>query len=83
MFKSILNWININAFKIIGVLIVIGACYTVFNLIDVSRKPAEIVVKEGSIQNRLVWSASGVCFFVRPMAGETVYLIPVKDCDKK
>lgn len=83
MFKSIVNWVNSNALKIIGVLIVIGACYTVFNLIDVSRKPAEIVVKEGSIQNRLVWSASGNCFFVRPMAGETVYLIPVKDCDKK
>lgn len=83
MFKSLLNWMNVNAFKIIGALIVFGACYIVFNLIDVSRRPAEIVVKEGSIQNRLVWSASGSCFFVRPMAGETVYLIPVKDCDKK
>ena len=83
MFKSIGNWINVNVFKIIGAAIVFGALFTVYNLIDVSRKPAEIVVKEGSIQNRLVWSASGNCFFVRPMAGETVYLIPVKDCDKK
>lgn len=83
MIKNLIAWFNNNTFKIVGVLIVFGALFTVYNLIDVSRKPAEIVVKEGSIQNRLVWSASGNCFFVRPMAGETVYLIPVKDCDKK
>ena len=83
MFKNLFSWLQTHALRIISLSVFFGACYTVFNLIDVSRKPAEIVVKEGSIQNRLVWSASGNCFFVRPMSGETVYLIPVKDCDKK
>ena len=37
---------------------------------------------EDSIQNRLVWSIKGECFFVRPYSNETVYLIRVQDCDK-
>ena len=37
---------------------------------------------KGGIQNHLVWSIKGECFFVRP-ATNTVYLIRVEDCDKK
>jgi len=38
--------------------------------------------KDG-IQNHLVWSIKGECFFVRPHAEKTVYLIRVEDCDRK
>jgi hypothetical protein len=38
--------------------------------------------KDG-IQNHLVWSIKGECFFVRPHAETTVYLIRVADCDRK
>ena len=38
--------------------------------------------KDG-IQNHLVWSIKGECFFVRPHTEQTVYLIRVADCDRK
>ena len=38
--------------------------------------------KDG-IQNHLVWSISGKCYFVRPHTDQTVYLISVPDCDRK
>jgi hypothetical protein len=38
---------------------------------------------KGAIQNRLVWSISGECFFVRATLDERVHLIRVQDCDKK
>lgn len=38
--------------------------------------------KDG-IQNHLVWSLKGECYFVRPNDDVTVYLIRVNDCDKK
>jgi hypothetical protein len=37
--------------------------------------------KDG-IQNHLVWSISGQCYFVRPNDEVTVYLIKVPDCDR-
>jgi hypothetical protein len=83
MFKKLGDWINVNAFKIIGVAIVIGAGATIVNLIDVNRKPPVIEVTRGSVQNHLVWAANGLCYFVRPYTNDTVYLIPVEDCNKK
>ena len=38
--------------------------------------------KDG-IQNHLVFSIKGTCYFVRPYDDVTVYLIPVPDCDRK
>lgn len=38
--------------------------------------------KDG-VQNHLVWSLKGECFFVRPYSDVTVYLIRVSDCDRK
>jgi len=83
MFKNLLTWINNNVLKIIGGLVVLGACFTVYNLIDINRRPPVIEVTKGSVQNHLVWSVSGKCFFVRPYTNDTVYLIPVEDCDKR
>jgi hypothetical protein len=83
MFKKFGNWLNTNVYKIVGTLIVFGSCFIVYNLIDVTRKPPVIEVTKGSVQNHLVWAANGKCYFVRPYSNETVYLIPVDDCDKR
>ena len=37
--------------------------------------------KDG-IQNHLLWSNTGKCYFVRPNDDVTVYLIQVPDCNK-
>ena len=36
---------------------------------------------KGGVQNHLVWTIKGECYFVRP-ATNTVYLVRVEDCDK-
>jgi hypothetical protein len=38
--------------------------------------------KDG-IQNHLLWSIKGECFFVKPQTEKTVYLVRVEDCDRK
>jgi len=38
--------------------------------------------KDG-IQNHLVFSIKGTCFFVQPKDEVTVYLIPVPDCNRE
>ena len=37
---------------------------------------------DGGIQNKLVWSVKGECFFVRPLNQTDTLLVRVKDCDK-
>ena len=76
-------WFGKNIIKLIVTLVCLGLALTIFNLIDVVRKPAAINIVEGSVQHHLVWDNKGQCYFVRPYSGEVVYLIPVKDCDKK
>jgi hypothetical protein len=46
------------------------------------KNPPELIPSQG-IQNHLLWSVSGECFFVRPYNEHTNYLIRTKDCDKK
>jgi hypothetical protein len=82
MFGKLHAWAVKNTINILIFLILVSAAITVYNLVDVVRKPASINIIEGSIQHRLVWSAKGECFFVRPFSNETVYLIRVNDCDK-
>jgi hypothetical protein len=43
------------------------------------------VVSDKNIQNHLVWSIKGECFFVRPTdeLNISVKLIRLEDCDKK
>ena len=83
MFKKLFNYINNHAFAIILAAVAIGCITIIYNLIDVTRKPPEIVITKGGVQNHLVWAANGACYFVRPYNNETVYLIPVEDCNKK
>jgi hypothetical protein len=82
MLNKLYLWAGKNVSTIILVLLIVTSGITIFNLIDVVRKPTPITVTEGSIQHHLVWSLKGECFFVRPYSEETVYLIRVKDCDK-
>ena len=83
MFNKLYVYIGKNILPIIFILVGFGLLLTIFNLIDVVRKPAAINIVEGSVQHHLVWDNKGQCYFVRPWSGEVVYLIPVKDCDKK
>jgi hypothetical protein len=82
MFDKLYSWAGKNTINILVLLILASAGVTIFNLIDVVRKPTPITVTEGSIQHHLVWSIKGECFFVRPYSEDTVYLIRVKDCDR-
>ena len=76
-------WFGKNIIKLIVTLVCLGLALTIFNLIDVVRKPAAINIVEGSVQHHLVWDNKGQCYFVRPYSNEVVYLIRVQDCDKK
>jgi hypothetical protein len=53
--------------------------------LGVTTKPNVETLKDykDGIQNHLIWSIKGECFFVRPHTDQTVYLIRVADCDKK
>lgn len=83
MFDKLYAWVGKNTVNIVVALVFASAGFTIYNLVDVVRKPATIDVVEGSIQHHLVWSTKGECYFVRPYSTETVYLIRVQDCDKK
>ena len=83
MFEYIYNWIVKHFLVICSVMIVFGYTFILFNLIDIVRKPAEIKEDKESIQNHLLWSVRGECFFVKPYADGMVNLIRVQDCDKK
>ena len=57
--------------------------YTVAFYVMPTSKPEVLKDFKDGIQNHLVWSISGKCYFVRPNNDVTVYLIPVADCDRK
>ena len=74
MFNKLYVYIGKNILPIIFILVGFGLLLTIFNLIDVVRKPAAINIVEGSVQHHLVWDNKGQCYFVRPYSGEVVYL---------
>lgn len=53
--------------------------------IQATSKPQSEVLKDykDGIQNHLVWSIKGECYFVRPSTDPAVNLIRVADCDRK
>jgi hypothetical protein len=65
---------------IIGGLLLFFVGYYEYNKF---ANPPELEQFKGSIQNHLVWSIKGECYFVRPNTTNTTYLIRVEDCDKK
>lgn len=58
-------------------------CFIYINLTHKGKPPEPLKEFKDGIQNHLVWSIKGECFFVRPDTDVTVYLIRVVDCDKK
>jgi hypothetical protein len=82
MFNKLYAWIGRHALSLFVFALFVTCIATIISLVDVVRKPPVLEKFEGGIQNHLVWSNKGECFFVRPYSPETVYLIRVKDCDK-
>lgn len=81
MINSIVNLVkkNYKDWLIIGLGIVVGLNYYVDNYLV----PPDVKDFKDGVQNHLVWSIKGECYFVRPESEKTVYLIRVSDCDKK
>jgi hypothetical protein len=82
MLKKFYEWVGAN----ISSWIVTGfALALVFFWIHSNRTTNTVEYKDfkDGIQNHLVWSIKGECFFVRPQTELTVHLVRVADCDKK
>ncbi len=81
MINAIVNLVkkNYKDWLIIGLGIVVGLNYYVDNYLV----PPDVKDFKDGVQNHLVWSIKGECYFVRPESEKTVYLIRVVDCDKK
>ena len=81
--KNVFAWVKSNFWYLFTYFIFMsGFTYMLFEF-DKYTKPAEIKEFKDGIQNHLVWSIKGECFFVRPHTETTVYLIRVADCDRK
>jgi hypothetical protein len=59
------------------------ACVIIYQMYTLDTKVPDIKDFKDGVQNHLVWSIKGECFFVRPHTEQTVYLVRVADCDKK
>ena len=81
--ETIRKWF-INQYKKIAVAAIIIFVVFIHFHRDMSLSETEL---KGGIQNRLVWSIKGECFFVRPSSvvsvNQNVVLVRVEDCDKK
>jgi hypothetical protein len=78
MFNKIIKWFTTNAYILLVLsLIVLGN--VVYYWLPKPNFTGEF--KEG-IQNRLVWSVKGECYFAKPLNGTDVLLVRVTDCDK-
>ena len=81
--KNVFAWVKSNFWYLFTYFIFMsGFTYMLFEF-DKYTKPTEIKEFKDGIQNHLVWSIKGECFFVRPHTETTVYLIRVADCDRK
>jgi hypothetical protein len=67
---------------ILPFLFFLGIFYAVETKLN-NNTPETLKEFKDGVQNHLVWSIKGECFFVRPYSDVTVYLIRVTDCDKK
>lgn len=79
MFSKLKDFIGKHYTVIVGLLLVSFVGYNQFQTLI---NPPELQTFKGGIQNHLVWSIDGTCYFVRPNATSTVYLIAVPDCNK-
>jgi len=61
----------------------IAIIYFLFTATADEKKNIVLKDYKDGVQNHLVWSLKGQCYFVRPNDDVTVYLVPVPDCDRK
>jgi hypothetical protein len=86
--QRMFSWLGKNIMNLgIGVLVLLALTMAI-SAIDKYRDhlpkfPLEVVDFKGGIQNHLVWSMKGECYFVRAVTEQTVLLVRVEDCDKK
>ena len=79
MFKKINEWLQSNKTLFFVAVVVFGLTFyytPYFMNLPVNGN------FDGGIQNKLVWSVKGECFFVRPLNQTDTLLVRVKDCDK-
>ena len=79
MFKNVSEFFKKHYVILIGLILIGFVGYNQFMSIT---NPPELQQFKGGIQNHLVWSIDGTCYFVRPNTTTTVYLIAVPDCNK-
>lgn len=79
MFKKVKDWFEKNKSIFLICIIVFGVTfyYTPYFM----NKPVNGDF-DGGIQNKLVWSVKGECYFVRPLNQTDTLLVRVKDCDR-
>ena len=82
MLNKFYAWVGKHSVYIVFVLLFLSALTTVYNLVDVVRKPTPLDKAKG-VQHHLVWDNAGTCYFVKPYSDDVNYLIPVPDCNKK
>lgn len=84
---KVVQFVRNNSFAIVtNTLLILFAVVLFVNtkrIYDDNKNPPELKEFRGGIQNHLVWSVRGECYFVRPHNDYTVYLIRSEDCDKK
>jgi hypothetical protein len=79
------GWLKENLIRMIAYLLIVAPIVIIALAIFTKPTPTPDTLKDfkDGIQNHLVWSISGKCYFVRPHTDQTVYLISVPDCDRK
>jgi hypothetical protein len=83
LFTKLKDWFNKNFITNSVIVLLVLSGLTIYNLVDVVRRPPEIKDFKDGVQNHLVWSVKGECFFVKPYTDNMINLIRVQDCDKK
>lgn len=81
--NKISEWLSKHVLGITITILMSVCVYTIYNLVEISRKPPVLETIKDGVQNHIIWNIQGECYFVRPYAGQTVYLIRVQDCDRK
>lgn len=83
MLNKFYVWIGKHSISLFLLALCVTAGTVIVNLVDVVQKPSDTRVYKDGIQNHIVWSIKGECFFVRPYGQDAVYLVRVEDCDKR
>lgn len=79
MFKKLTVWLQSK--KEVALVSLLVFVLTMYYMPYFSNKPFSGEF-DGSIQNKLVWSVKGECYFVRPLNQTDTLLVRVSDCDK-